>query len=123
MKKKLIIISVLSVILGFVGCKKENQENGISNNRVIQVAKQITINQLPEELQKLKDGKTEFNFIGITSNGIDCIYFVKDGEHFQIEFEAMIQEQISLIEKLKQFSNSNGYKFIGIGALIALVSH
>ena len=111
MKYKLILMGFLSAILGLVSCKKENQENENSNSSVIQVANQITINQLPEELQKLKDGITEFNFIGITSNGVDCIYFVKDGDNFQIEFEAMAQEQIPFIEKLKQFANSSGYKF------------
>ncbi len=104
-------MGVLSIILGLVGCKKDNQENKNSNSSLMQFAKQITINQLSEELQKLKDGKTEFDFIGITSNGVDCIYFVKDGNNFQIEFEAMAQEQIPFIQKLKQFANSSGFMF------------
>jgi hypothetical protein len=37
---------------------------------------------------KLQNGKTEYKFIGITGNGIDCIYFVYSGK-FNIEFEAM----------------------------------
>src|SRR5690606_18693473 len=51
--------------------------------------------------------KTEFDFIGITSNGIDCIYFVKNNTNFDIEYEAMSLDQVPFIEKLKSFSDEN----------------
>src|SRR5690606_1592686 len=62
------------------------------------------------ELKLLEQNKTEFDFIGITSNGIDCIYFVKDNDKFQIEFEAITENQISYIGKLKTFASQNGYE-------------
>ncbi len=37
---------------------------------------EIDIYPSDETLTKLKNGQTEYEFIGITSNGIDCIYFI-----------------------------------------------
>ncbi|MGO4710291.1 hypothetical protein AB4Y90_14525 [Chryseobacterium sp. 2TAF14] len=74
------------------------------------VAKQIYINQLPEKLSLLIQGKTEFDFIGITSNGNDCIYFAKHGEYLDIEFEAIEKTQIPYYEKLKLFAFENKFK-------------
>ena len=39
------------------------------------MAKKIKIDALNDEIQKLQNGQTEYDFIGITSNGIDCVYF------------------------------------------------
>ena len=88
-------MGILSRILSFFG---------------IQTAKQIEITQLNSELILLEQNRTEFEFIGITSNGIDCIYFVKDDNKFQIEFEAITERQIPYIEKLKSFANQNGFE-------------
>ena len=76
------------------------------------MAEKIKINELRNSLLKLQNGKTEFNFIGITSNGIDCIYFMPEKGKFNIDFEVMVEEQKPYLEKLKQFANSNNYKFI-----------
>lgn len=103
---------LISGFLSIFGCNSKSGSNSNQNSPTIQVAKQITISKLQEELQKLKDGKTEYDFIGITSNGIDCIYFVKEGDKFQIEFEAMSEEQIPFIVILNEFAGSNGFKSI-----------
>ncbi len=105
-----IAMGIIGGILGLLGCQPQNSSNQIASNSIRLIADKIKMEGLPNELQKLKDGKTEFNFIGITSNGIDCVYFVKDGEIFQIELEAMVREQIPYIEKLKKFAESNGFK-------------
>ena len=104
--KSIITITILSGILSIFGCgnKTENPES------IIQLAKQIEITQLRGQLTLLEQNKTEFDFIGITSNGIDCIYFVKDNGKFQIEFEAMAEIQIPYIDKLKSFADQNGYE-------------
>src|SRR5690606_21498923 len=101
MNYKVLIMGLFSIILSFLGCGKNPKEN---QGNFTFVAKKIKINQLNEELKLLKEGKTEYDFIGITSNGIDCIYFIKENDVFQIEFEAMIEKQISYIEKLKDFA-------------------
>jgi hypothetical protein len=74
-----------------------------TNQPLIQMAERIKINGL-------QSGKTEFQFIGIISNGIDCIYFVYEKGKFNLEFEAMIEEQIPYIDKLKDFASSNNFK-------------
>ena len=104
--KSIIIMGILSGILSLFGCGNKTGKT----ESFIQRAKQIEITQLSGELALLEQNKTEFDFIGITSNGIDCIYFVKDNDKFQIEFEAMTEKQIPYIEKLKSFANQNGYK-------------
>ena len=76
------------------------------------MADRIKINGLQKALIKLQSGKTEFQFIGITSNGIDCIYFIYENGKFNIEFEAMVEEQIPYIDKLKSFATSNNFKSV-----------
>ena len=73
-------------------------------------ADQIKIEGLKSALTKLKNGQTEFKFIGITSNGIDCIYFVYENGKFNLEFEAMSEEQLPFIEKLDRFAKLNNLK-------------
>jgi hypothetical protein len=104
--KSIIIMGILSGILSLFGCGNKGEKP----QDFIQRAKQIKIAQLNEELKLLKLNKTEFDFIGITSNGIDCIYFVKDNSKFQIEFEAMTEHQIPYIDKLKKFADQNGFE-------------
>jgi len=70
------------------------------------MTKRVKIATLERELVKLRNGNTEFRFFGITSNGIDCIYFIYENEKFKIEFEAMTEEQLNFIEKLSQFALS-----------------
>jgi hypothetical protein len=58
------------------------------------------VTELDKELYLLAEGKTEFDLIGINSNGIDCLYFKKNGLFFDIEFEAVIEAQIPYLEQL-----------------------
>lgn len=71
------------------------------------MAEKIKIDGLGKALTKLKNGQTEFPFIGITSNGVDCIYFMPENGHFDIDFEAMGLDQVPYIAKLKSFADSN----------------
>lgn len=74
------------------------------------IAKQIQIYQLPKELKLFLENKTDFDFIGIYSKGYDCIYFTKNGDHLNIEYEAVEESQISYYEKMKQFAFQNNFK-------------
>lgn len=99
-------MGILSGILSLLGCgTKTDQSEGFMPR-----AKQIKIAQLNGALQLLEQNKTEFDFIGITSNGIDCIYFVKDHGKFQIEFEAMTKQQLPFLDKLKTFASRSGFE-------------
>ena len=73
-------------------------------------AEQIKIDGLKGALTKLQSGKTEYQFIGITSNGVDCIYFVYENGKFNLEFEAMGEDQLPFIDKLKEFASKNNFK-------------
>ncbi len=86
------------------GTMSEVQTN---NEQTIQMADRIRIDELPTTLTKLKNGQTEFDFIGITSNGIDCIYFVYENGKFNLEFESMVEEQTPFIDRLKEFAQMN----------------
>jgi hypothetical protein len=72
-------------------------------------AEQIKISELRTVMTRLQNRQLEFDFFGIHSNGIDCIYFIPDSNLFSIEFEAMYEEQLPWIDKLKQFAKQNGY--------------
>jgi len=104
--KSIISMGILSGILALFGCGNRTD----SSESFIHRAKQIAINQLIEELKLLEQNKTQFDFIGITSDGIDCIYFVKNNGKFQIEFEAMTNDQIPYIDKLKTFAIQAGFE-------------
>lgn len=99
-------MGILSGIFSLLGCGNKTD----TSESFILRAKQIEITQLSGALTLLEQNKTEFDFIGITSNGIDCIYFVKDNGKFQIEFEAITENQIPYMDKLKTFANQNGYE-------------
>ncbi|MCX8531830.1 hypothetical protein [Chryseobacterium luquanense] len=74
------------------------------------IAKQIQIYQLPKELKLFLENKTDFDFIGIYSKGYDYIYFAKNGNHLNIEYEATEESQIQYYEKLKNFASENNFK-------------
>lgn len=74
------------------------------------IAKQIQIYQLPKMLKLFLENKTDFDFIGIYSKGYDCIYFAKNGDHLNIEYEATEESQIQYYEKLKNFASENNFK-------------
>ena len=107
MRIKIVLILGFAILLASCQSNKKPAE---INQVQIPMAKKIKINELPDELNKLKNGQTEFNFIGITSNGIDCIYFVYENGKFDIEFEAMDEQQIPFIKKIEVFADANDLK-------------
>ena len=76
----------------------------------IQIAKQIQLKQLESVMTELIEGNLEYEFFGITSNGIDCIYFAESNGKINIEFEVMTNEQKPYVEKLTNFAKNNGYQ-------------
>lgn len=75
----------------------------------IRRAKEITIQELGQELYLLAQDKTECELTGITSNGTDCLYFKKNGLFFDIVFEAVTEAQIPYLEQLERFAKENKY--------------
>jgi hypothetical protein len=74
------------------------------------IARQIKLDGLGLTLQQLLDKKLEYDFFGITSNGIDCVYFVDDKGKINIDFEVMMEGQKPFVDKLRKFASDNGFK-------------
>lgn len=112
MKQKTFII-VVSIVLIFAvfSCRQnENKtENQSQNISLMPRAEQINITDLKSVLKRLQSRQLEFDFFGIHSRGVDCIYFIPDSSLFNIEFEAMDEDQLPFIDKLKDFATKNGY--------------
>ena len=107
MKTGIIIgILVVTVIIYFVTKNK----NG--NNKIKQVVKQIQLAELESVITQLLDGKLEYEFFGITSDGIDCIYFADDNGKINIEFEVMTNDQKPYVKKLTSFADKNNFSLI-----------
>ena len=86
-----------------------NQNRRANDQRYMD--KQIFISDLNNVLSNLNNGKLDHNFFGITSNGVDCIYFVNDEAGLNIEYEVMIQEQKKYYKSLVEFAKNNHYNF------------
>lgn len=103
-----IIIGILAVIgiIYFISKSKSG------NNLNIQVAKQIQFEELESVMTQLLNGKLEYDFFGITSDGIDCIYFADNNGKINIEFEVMTNDQKFYAEKITSFAKKNNYNLI-----------
>ena len=103
----------MTIIVTLISCRHPaNSGENIRDGQSLLQAKQLTIENLNKELQNLSEGKTEYDFFGITSNGTDCIYFVRAGDKFVIEFEVMSEEQKDYLDKVKDFAKSINCNFI-----------
>jgi len=105
MKTELIIIIIVVVIVIIFLIRRVS-----GGKPLIQVAEQITLNELESVMERLKSKTLEYDFFGITSNGTDCIYFVDDKGQINIDFEVMADEQKQYVEMLKRFALDNGIK-------------
>ncbi|MBP6237819.1 MAG: hypothetical protein KA536_16830 [Saprospiraceae bacterium] len=107
MKGKLTLLIFIGLI---IGCNENSRSNSQQIKNGIQMAKRIKIDELKSQLIRLEKDQTEFDFIGITSNGKDCIYFIYENGKFNIEFEAIIESQVPYIEKLNEFAKSSNFE-------------
>lgn len=74
-------------------------------------AKQIQLDDLAEELNLLLEGKTDFNFIGITANEYNSLFFVRNDQNFNIEFRALKKIQLPYLLQLEDFASKNNIMF------------
>ena len=95
----------------FSSCgQSDNANQELQNSIQIPRAEQIRVAELKSVLTRLKNRQLAYEFFGITSNGVDCIYFVPSGESYNIEFEVMSEEQKPWFDKLQEFAQRNNYK-------------
>ena len=74
-------------------------------------AKQIQLDDLAQELKLVLEGKTDFNFIGITANGYDSLFFVRNDQNFNVEFRALKKIQLPYLKPLEEFASKHNIKF------------
>jgi len=99
----IIVLALAVLIIGSFVMTRRSRHGSL-------VAERIKIDGLKSALKRLKNGETEYDFIGIISNGIDCLYIVPKNDRFNIEFEAMLSEQLPYMEKITRFCAANSIK-------------
>ena len=104
---KILYFFMASLLL--ISCGHTETTNGPTAGKdILEVTELIKIDGLKEELNGVFKGADVYEFIGITSNGIDCLYFpYKDGK-FSIEFEVLTNEQKPFVNQLKAFAQKRG---------------
>ena len=63
-------------------------------------------------LQKLENGKMPYNFFGLTSNGIDCLYFAYENGKFILEYEVMVEPQKKVASNFISWAKKSGFDVI-----------
>ena len=100
--------------LGLAGCdnggKRVPGTIELSVAQQVQYAEQITIDKLPTVLQRLKDGQMEYDFFGICSSPVACIYFMQENGKFYIDYEAIGADQLPYLDKIRQYAKEQGYR-------------
>lgn len=91
--------------------KSFGRNTGTEKRRDRFTAKQIQLDELAQELNLVLEGKTDFNFIGITANEYDSLFFVRNEQNFNLEFRALKKIQLPYLEPLEQFASKNNIKF------------
>ncbi|MDE5663024.1 MAG: hypothetical protein K2I37_03210 [Muribaculaceae bacterium] len=108
------VIAVSS--LSFAGCgnggQREADRSGTPEVQQMLYAEQITIDELPEALCRLKEGQLAFGFFGICSSPVTCIYFMHEDGRFYIDYEAIGSDQLPYIDKIRRYAAEQGYRVV-----------
>ena len=104
---KILYLFITSLLL--ISCGHTETTNGPTAGKdILEVTEHIKIDSLKKELTGVFKGNDVYEYIGITSNGIDCLYFpYKDGK-FNIEYEVLTNEQKPFVNQLKAFAQKRG---------------
>lgn len=102
-------MNIFKSIINSVKTFGRNTDTEKSRDRF--TAKQIQLDELGEELNLVLEGKTDFNFIGITANAYDTLFFVRNEQNFNLEFRTLKKIQLPYLEPLEQFASKNNIKF------------
>jgi hypothetical protein len=109
-KMKLVYLLIASQLLICCG-HNETATGPTAGKDILEVTEHIKIDGLNGELTGVFKGSDVYEYIGITSNGVDCLYFpYKDGR-FNIEFEVLTDEQKPFVSQLKAFAQKRGIPF------------
>ena len=91
--------------------KTFGKNSGTEKRRDRFTAKKIKLEELAEELNRVLEGKTDFNFIGITANGYDSLFFVRNDQNFNVEFRALKKIQLPYLKPLEEFASKHNIMF------------
>lgn len=91
--------------------KNFGKNTGTEKRRDRFTAKQIQLEELGEELQRVLEGETDFNFIGITANEYDSLFFVRNNQNFNLEFRALKKIQLPYLKPLEEFASKHNIDF------------
>lgn len=91
--------------------KNFRKNTGTEKRRDRFTVKQIQLYELADELNLVLEDKTDFNFIGITANGYDSLFFVRNDQNFNLEFRALKKIQLPYLEPLEEFASKHNIKF------------
>ncbi|KEY19289.1 hypothetical protein [Kaistella antarctica] len=91
--------------------KTFGKNTGTEKRRDRFTAKQIQLEDLAQELNLVLEGKTDFNFIGITANAYDSLFFVRNDQNFNVEFRALKKIQRPYLEPLEKFASKHNINF------------
>jgi len=99
----LILVSAIALMFVLVVLALMLLKNGLG-------AAEIKFDELPEHLDKCANGETGFHFLGILSEQTDCIYFYYENGVFNLNYEAVLEDQLPYIERLKEYADSKQIK-------------
>ena len=116
MKRILNFIMIAVSTLGFAGCSNGSKHAPGKVEALApqptRYANQITIDELPSVLQRLKDGQMEYDSFGICSSPVACIYFMQEDGKFYIDYEAIGADQLPYLDKIRQYAKEQGYRVV-----------
>jgi len=100
---------MLPLLLTHCGRNENDKIDPAIQKDILEMQEHIKIDGLQDELTGVIHKKDVYDFIGINTNGLDCLYFpYKDGK-FNIEYEILSAEQKEYAEQLKAFAKSKGF--------------
>lgn len=104
---EIVFLIIFLIAIGFILFIKRSRKK---KNKYSQETRQINLNELQSVINDLLENKLEYDFFGISSDGIDCIYFSNNKGKINIEFEVMTNEQKPYVEKFESFAKKNNYQ-------------
>lgn len=100
----------LIALITIISCKQVSKKENKRSQSNSFVATRIKIAELPNLLYHLQKRQLEYDFFGITSNDVDCIYFIPTADHFDIEFEVMSEDQKPYLQELRLYADQHHWK-------------
>jgi len=86
--------------------------NNSKSKKIIKNLDNLTFDDFPLFFKNFIANKLQSNFIGLTSNNIDCLNFVIRNNYVNIEFEVLYKEQEVFAKKLIDFAKKKECKIV-----------